>query len=70
MVKIAITIQDKVELILDKVDNDIQLTKEEEFFYYKEIRKIKNESWINFIMNGCDINENEKPTDPNMAYIV
>jgi len=70
MVKTNLSIQEKTELILDKIDNDIVLNKEEEYFYYKTIMKIKSETWINFIMNGCDLPDSEKPTDPSIGYEV
>jgi len=69
MVKTDSNIED-AELILDKIDNDIKLSKEEEYYYYKNIVKIKSETRINFIMNGCDIPDSEKPTDPNIGYMV
>jgi len=68
MVKTSLNIEEKTELILDKIDSEIELTRDEKYFYYKHIRKIKSETWINFIMNGCDIPDSEKPTDPNIGY--
>ncbi len=56
--------------ILDKMDNGIHLTEHEKRFYYSHGHGIKDNNTVNFILNGCDLPDSEKPTNPNVGYMI
>ena len=67
----TITLEEKIELILDKVDNDEPLTLEERILYLKEVSGISKEKDIisfNRAMSGELIDKDHIPTDPNIGY--
>lgn len=68
----SLTDKEKCE-ILDIIDEKVESNKEitkKELVFNGLIFGRRRVTQMNFYLNGCDINENERPTDPNMAYIV
>lgn len=64
----TITIEEEINFILDKIDNNENLTREERTLYLKEVRGIKDEIALNFALNNYEIDEEHKPTDPKISY--
>jgi hypothetical protein len=52
------------------MDNGIHLTEHEKRFYYSHGHGIKDNNTVNFILNGCDLPDSEKPTNPNVGYMI
>ena len=64
----TISIEEEIDFILDKIDNDDPVTRKERILYLQEVHGIKDEIALNFALNGCKIDEDHKPRDPNVGY--